>query len=639
MTHGNMPPMPPPPDASLDDGYDDDLDHHLYGEPPDEPVEVIDASYTSSDGPQAGSGAVPPPSAPTPPDQHDTRSTGRHTNARSDTLQQQAVRTIRRVLASMHGKPAGDLTEMIEHVRANPRVLSSLDEDVQDIFEGLLEALDHTCAHISGDLDLTDVPIIDEFDVYDHRVCRELGEVRDHLGTHQDGYDPQLEWFTLVETVQRDAARRGYIKAVGLVDAKAPARQLMEVHRELELPTTKGGGTVGDAEPLTADEWELQITRQRAGSQLLRVSSGYRTLDLSATSPGEPLGWITVGELNIKAAGTGQGKSSDASIAVPAAAQDLVNWGMPQGKVLLLHSEEEEEVKMTQMQLWSGMRHHHLRRNIAIRKVGTRLQRAAEAIYDTVIRAMKEARGGDIIPYLPHVCYVDYIQALKADANQVEHVAVAQSANFFLYGLAAWDFTEMALYSGVDFREYAGMALPDGMDHHRVAVVCYAQLIKQSGERQWFRPDARSTPIGDFVVEGPSGEPGWEVQPGDLRVPSQDEVRGGGQLLQHASNLIFLHRSKPNQPVIRPKEGPAYLADPRARFILSKTRNGADMAFVPMRFSSNPNPGVNKGQYFDFLAEDAMAQGRFRPDASWSISGDPIVPRRADANPLAGVRY
>lgn len=554
-------------------------------------------------------------------------------------LGSQVLQTLRRVLAAMHDRPASTLLETIDHMRAAKRVFKALPERSQPVYTALVEALEHAATHTSGNVDLFDVPAVTEFDVYDREVAAELAAVQAHVGTHADDADPQLAWFTLVEKVQRHAAREGYETAITAIDRKAPARSLMVIHRELELPTSQGGTSAGDNEPLTAAEWEVEIERRRAGSDLLRISSGYRTLDLSATSPGESLGWITCGEFNIKAAGTGQGKSSDASVAVPAAAQDLVNQGLPDGRVLLLHTEEEEDVKLTQMQLWSGMRNHHLAGNIAVRKVGTRLQRAATAVYDSVIRAVKEAKGGDITPYLPYVCYVDYIQAMKADPSMKESDAVAQSANFFLYGVGAWDFEEMALYSGVDFREYAGMAVPDGMEAHRVAVICYAQLIKQSGDRQFFKPNHRATPPGDFTVEGPSGEPGWEPLPGDLRIPTQDEVRGGGQLLQHASNLIFLHRSRPQQPIIRPKGAPAYLADRRARFILSKTRNGADMAFVPMQFSSNPNPGVNKGQYFDFLAEQAMAEGRFRPDVSWQQTGDMIVPRRKVSNPLAGVRY
>jgi hypothetical protein len=556
------------------------------------------------------------------------------------TLPREVLTTLRRIIAVHHGRDARDLLALLDNISAAKRVMEQLDETRQRAYDGLLEALGHAATNSEGVVDLHDIPAITEFGVYADEVVDELGAVQAHIGSHEAGFDPIRTWFSLVEAVQRAAARDSYRAGIEAIDRKATAKELVVVHKALEYPTAQAATSVGADQPLMAGEWSQAIKRARAGSPLLRISSGYRTLDIASTAPGEALGFLTCGELAIKAAGTGQGKSSDASIAVPAAAQDLVNWGRPDGKVLLVHTEEEIEVKLKQMQLEPGMRNHHLIRNIGIRKVGTRLQNVATAVYDAVVYAMQQARGGDLSPYLPYVLYVDYVQALKVDPAQREADAVAQAANFLLYGVAAWDFEEMALYSGLHFREYTGMAVPEGMEDHRVAVISYAQLIKQSGERQWYRPGHRATPEGDFVIEGPDGNPGWEILPGDLRIPTQDEVRGGGQLLQHAANLIFLHRSRPNASIVRPKDGSApYLTDTRARFVLSKTRNGTDMPYVPMTFSSNPNEGVNKGQYFDTLAEMAIERGMFVPDTSWRQTGDFIVPVRSVSSPFSGVRY
>src|SRR5690606_27381921 len=109
----------------------------------------------------------------------------------------------------------------------------------------------------------------------------------------------------------------------------------------------------------------------------------------------------------------------------------------------------------------------------------------------------------------PYVLMLDYIQSIK-DQGEKEADAVATTADLLMRGVVAWDPDEMAKFSGVDLRSYAGMAWPDGMEHHRVAVIVYAQLNKQYGSTQFYKKGARGVSLTDFTLEFEgSGEPGW----------------------------------------------------------------------------------------------------------------------------------
>jgi hypothetical protein len=565
-----------------------------------------------------------------------------------DQLPQTVLVTVQRVLAAQHGQQTRRMLEVISNIEASTEVLDLLGDDTRTAVLNLVEGLAGIASNApNGAMDMFDLPGVEQ--LYDGAVINLLSQVRAHVGQHADDGDPTAMWRAMVEKAQRVASRVGALQLAEAINARAPVAELIELHDAVPLPTRIGSTSKRGDEPLMVDEWELELSRIEAASPLPRISSGYFSLDKSATTPRDTvsgrevqqLGSFMPGDLHMKAAGTGQGKSSDASTAIPAAAQDLVNHGYPDGIVLLVHTEEEVSTKLTEMQLREGMRNRHLARNIAIQKVGPSLRRTAETLYKCVALASKRAQGGDVTPYLPYVMYVDYIQAIKTHKDNLsEAEQVAEVANYFLYGVCAWDFEVMADISGVSYESFIGMAPPDGMENHRVAVVVYAQLKKQEGERQFYNPSNKRVSIMEFCVEDNNGDPAWEVRRGDLRIPTPDEIRGGGQLLNHMALAIFLHRSRPHQSLLYHLDtGIPYLGDPRARFIIAKARVAQSMPYIPMHFSSNPNPGVKKGQYFDVLGELAMQQGRFAPDESWQHSGDFILPRRLSAASRPLVTY
>ena len=205
-------------------------------------------------------------------------------------------------------------------------------------------------------------------------------------------------------------------------------------------------------------------------------------------------------------------------------------------------------------------------------------------------------------------------------------------------GIAAWDVQFMEEFSGESFAAYAGMSWPTGMDAFQPAVLGFAQFRKLA-DPQWYDPNARNASTDDFVVPNADGEPGWEVLPGDFRIPTQGEVRGSGILINHATSLIILHRSRPqkNPKVVDEVTGRIHLVDDRARWLLVKTRNGTDLPFIEMRFDSIPS-GL-RGQFFDRRAEIAIGMGLLEPTECYQEVGDPLLPHRPVRTPFDGVAY
>ena len=143
----------------------------------------------------------------------------------------------------------------------------------------------------------------------------------------------------------------------------------------------------------------------------------------------------------------------------------------------------------------------------------------------------------------------------------------------------------------------------------------------------------------DYSVENADGTPGWQIKPGDYVVPTRSEIRGSGVLQNHLTSLSVAHRSRPqkNEKITDPATGRVRLEDDRGRIIFLKTRNGADLKFIPMLFDSNPE-GL-RGQYYDLLAERAIAGGKLPTAASYTQEGDPILPPRPAHSPFAGIAY
>ena len=121
----------------------------------------------------------------------------------------------------------------------------------------------------------------------------------------------------------------------------------------------------------------------------------------------------------------------------------------------------------------------------------------------------------------------------------------------------------------------------------------------------------------------------WNPLEDDYAIPNRSDLRGSGVLLNHATGLIFFHRSKPTASVVKdPKTGKSLgLTDTRARFIVPKARKSVSMPYVPMRFDSDPD-GF-RGQFYDDLAHTyCVEEKRAEVAASYRRKGDPMLPLR-----------
>lgn len=559
------------------------------------------------------------------------------------------VATLRRVLAGCHHKATDVLSEVVQQIRAAEQVLERLDDDDRKTYDALLELLLDTATNSHGvSLDFEDIPLRS---LYDRGVREEIDRIAAVANAGIDvPADPSLEFFALREAVQRERAKWGALRYVKAIEQKAPVEDLVKKFSKVEPPTTRKASTRSRA-ARSVNEMAADHRLATSGQQKIRLSSGYRTMDIALTGSGDPLGFIGLGEGMVVAGPTGTGKSSWTYGVVPSATQDLINWGKPYGKVMFFHTEEESIDKAKAMMVLPGQSLNHLADNLVVTAIGTSRKLMLMAIYDVVLDASIKSRetGLPITEFLPYLVVLDYIQSLS-EHGESETVATATTAELGLRGIQAWNPDEMAKFGGISYREYTGSPWPEGMENHRVAVIYMAQLVKQDDKSLLFRPGARDVNYGDFALEDTDPNPAWrdpsgggwswEVQENDLRLFKQNAIRGSGIILQNATTILILHRSRaynnPALPDVGP-DGRRHLSDTRSRFLLDKVRTGSQLKFVPMAFDLDPD-GF-RARYIDAAAEEAMRQGRFQADSAFQRSGDPILPRRPAASPLAKIRY
>lgn len=588
--------------------------------------------------------AMPP--LPPPPDEHDapppddyppprTGSDGRTPGPEGDALNDRVVATLRAVLSSLHGMETNRGLQIIRRISASNQVHEVLDQDQKDTLEGVLEVLSHELSVLDvGRLDLGDLPVSSEYSI---DVRRELDEIAHAVGRTTPS-DPHAAWADLVEVVQRHASRRSALRLARSIEAKKPLSDLMVRYRAIQPPT---------ARKVEARERKARTGRQvaenaravRAGRHPYRFSSGLPTLDRGYTGVDEAVGFVAPGQLTVVMGPTGTGKTSFSYTVTPAIGQDLLNWGLGDAKQVFFHTEEESVDKLRGFRMDLGQKHHHLADRLILEAVGTSRTRMAETLYDLVIEADEKARETrrPIAEFLPYVVQLDYIQSIQ-EAGEDPTTATAMTAEFLLRGVCAWNPDEMVKFSGVDFREYAGMGWPSGMEDHSVAVIAYAQLVKISDETLTYKPGKRGVQISDFVLTDEKDEPYWEVREGDLRLFGKNQMRGSGVIAQNAHSIIILHRSVPyNNPARRGDDGELHLSDTRARIMFDKSRTGSRLPYAPMRFDIQSN-GF-RAQYYDELAERAVAAGKIGIHSSYSEPGDPMLPVRPTLDPLAACRY
>lgn len=553
-------------------------------------------------------------------------------------LEARVVTTLRCVLASLQGARPQQGVKLIERILSSTRVLRRLSADEQKVFHGVFEVLLHECSVTeSGTLDLGNLPVSSE---YNDEVQAELARIHAAVRAGEAPRDAHATWQGLVEAVQRASTRDHAAKLIEGIDAKMTVSELMDRFKRLEPPTAQKAVTRTGV-VRTAKELATDYRTSTAGSLPLRFSCGMPTLDKGYTNPGELTGFVAPGQFVVVMGPTGTGKSSFAATVTPAFGLDLQNFGLTEAKQVLFHTEEESIDKLRSFRMDIGQKFHHLAENLVIDAIGTSRRRMAETLYDLVIEADERSRSTKrpITDFLPYIVQLDYLQSIS-ETGEDEVKASATTAEFLLRGVAAWNPDEMAKFSGVDFREYAGMSWPSGMDNHRVATIAYAQLVKVSDDTLYYKAGKKGVQLSDFALLDEKDEPYWDVRENDLRLFGKNQMRGSGVIANNAHAIVILHRSVPyNNPSVRGTDGRLHLTDTRARILFEKSRAGSQLPYAPMHFDVQVS-GF-RAQYYDALAERAIAEGKLTNyDTSCRTEpGDPILPLRPKLSPLEGFRY
>lgn len=613
------------------------------GPPPEEPPPWLDEDSYGDPWPEDGYGEAPAqPVGASPPGAR----TGR---GRSDL---DVVGVLREIVASQQGAPVEECLEVVRMISASDVVLAALAEAERRSWDSILEVLESDCINrIGGSVNLGHMPLVRQ---YDEEVNAEFAKIVD-LALAPDGCPlkdgAMATWFALVESVQRLRAKRTTKRYLSALDDKRPPTELVELFHKIEPPTTRKA--LSSTRPLRTARQVLaehQASTSGGSGAQMRLSSGLPTFDVAFTNTGEALGSIAPGEQLVVAGLTGTGKTSFFYTIVPAMTQDLVNWGLRDAKVVAFHTEEESVTKIRGAGFADGQKFHHLADNLIVVDIGSSRKRIVETLYDLVVEANRQAieTGRPIRQFLPYAVLLDYIQAVIEPEDRDVTQATFTTAELLMRGVQKWDPEELAKFGGLDFRTYAGMAWPAGMEDHRVAVVTFAQLVKQDDKTMFYKVGSKM-PISDFTLEytGDGEAPWvdttggrwcWEVRDGDLRLLGKNAIRGHGQILQNATVIVFLHRSRPeHNPAVDSPDGTKHLVDTRARLLLEKTRQGSRLLYVPLAFDLDA--AGFRARFYDKVAEQAVGLGKLKLDPIYSRYGDPMLPVRPLARPLAGLRY
>lgn len=536
---------------------------------------------------------------------------------------------LREVLASLHGQPAEVVSATVARIRREKSVCERVPDEWRSVLDGALEVLNFECTALAG------VGVIDfEFlpAAANHSVS--VASEFTFLLTIEMTPNPMSVFESLVEAVQAGVARQAALRLVRVIDEKSTAARKMEVFRSIPAPTRQRE-VQNNTWAKNAAEWMDEHRASEGAATELILSSGYPSLDSAASGAGDLSGLIKPGEFWVGGAGTGHGKSAFTRRVFTSMLLDLTQgWGLKHAQGILGFTEEEAWDVAKAAMLDKGQPYHHVAQNAVLAKLGESRKRVVTVVYDSVVAAVKksEATGAPITEFLPYIYFLDYIQAIKEPGENADTEGVARTADLMMRGIAAWDPEMMGAISGLDFQEYAGMRWPDGMDHHRVAVFCLSQLRKEGTDHTVFYRKGKSQ-VTDFTVVDANGMPMWEPLEDDYAVPNRSDLRGSGVLLNHATGLIFFHRSRPTASVRKDTDGKVLgLTDTRARFIVPKARKSVSMPFVPMRFDSNPE-GF-RGQFYDDLAwQHCVVEGRMEVSEVTQTEGDPILPKRPARSP------
>lgn len=602
------------------------------GEPHDPPPDIDDAP-------------PPPWEQPPPPDWDDFPASEPGTppgrpQGRAEANAEHAHDVAQDCLAACQGGTGDELLDMCNSILAAEVVTDLWEPSRRRLWRRTIEVLRSIYGDFGTDtVNFADLPELEEAPRTVQRLVAQIA------GRTDVPTNPFAAWAALCDRLRIEASAEAAANYAALAGSDAAVEEMLAAWRDIPAPAsaTEESRTTHTR---TAEQWETAAVEAAATAPTGRWSFGLPSLDYALTAQhgdgtfAEPLGSVADGEFFVVAAPTGNGKSAMARPMAAGLAQDLRNAGRRDDKVLICITEESPTIVYKAAGLGTGQSRHHLADQVVIANCGASRVRIVHAVWSLVVDAFEKSKasGRPITECgLPRFVLWDYIGGTAEAGEAGDTVAMERNANLALRGFAGWNVDDMETFSGQRFAEFAGMPWPTGMEMWRPAVIAFAQFVKLK-EPTWWDPDNPKCNRADFVVDNIDGTEAWPLRAGDFRVPAQTEVRGSGVLINHATTLMFLHRSRParNPKIVDQATGRVRLADDRARVLLIKTRNGATTPVVSMRFDSNPE-GL-RGQWYDPLEKVLVSSGVPLADG-YTGDGDPLLPPRAGSRSADLVLY
>jgi len=559
----------------------------------------------------------------------------------------QVWRSFLAAMAACDRLPANQIAALIAQVRVSANALDELDDDHRRRLVSVLELIEFEISVASPESTVALAECVG-LEFASAQTVKDVDTIL-AIAAPDRPENPMGSWVALCNEVQSRRTRRQIDVLATSIDAHAPIAEQLDIYDRLEPPATRVA-VIREEGIRTVDKLLEELEEAGATTVPYRLSSGFPTLDASQTGEHDELGIIAPGENLLVLGPTGTGKSSLEYALHRGTTLSLIQ-AYPDALSILAHTEEESRVKAQAIGLCRGQRWHFLAKNVIIENIGSSRRRLAELFYETVAHAVRRAQetGRHPVEFVVHKMHIDYLQAI-AEQGETEQTSVITTSEMILRGFQACNPAEIEKYSGVNFTRYTGMKWPDELEHHRVAVISYGQLRKSGSDATvFYDPNNKKHSLNQFALEDTSDDPAWtdasgnkwcwEVQPGDFRLFTKDDIYGSSKPLQNATSVLLLHRSRPQKNPIayRDEHGHPHLTDTRARLILDKARNGQSALYVPMAFDVMPE-GF-RAQYYDVIGESLVNEKLIEVEEHFSITGDPMIPKRPKRSPFADLRY